>query len=100
MPYSLKLHRDIEKQLQRMSLTDRERVVEAVRSLRVEPRPAGCIHLEENLYRVRVGDYRIIYAVFDTELVVLVCKVARRTETTYRQLKALATRPRREVGRR
>jgi len=97
MAYFLKLHRDVEKQLQRMSTNDRERVVETMRSLRNEPRPGGCLHLEENLYRVRVGDYRIVYAVFDTELVVFVCKVARRSEATYRDLRALAIRARREV---
>ena len=93
----LKLHRDVEQLLQRMSSNDRERVVETMRSLRDEPRPGACVHLEENLYRVRVGDYRIVYAVFDTELVVFVCKVARRSEATYRGLRALAIRARREV---
>ena len=99
MPYSLKLRRDVEKQLQRMSSNDRERVVGTMRSLRDEPRPGGCVHLEENLYRVRVGDYRIVYAIFDTELVVFVCKVARRSEATYRELHALATRASRKVHR-
>ena len=97
MPYSLKLHKDVEKQLQRMSSNDRERLVRTMRSLREEPRPAGCVHLEENLYRARVGDYRIVYSIFDTELVVFVCKVARRSEATYRELRALATRAKREV---
>lgn len=82
-----------------MSSNDRERVVESMRGLRGEPRPAGCVHLEEQLYRVRLGDYRIIYAVFDSELVVFVCKVARRSEATYRELRALAARARREVHR-
>ena len=97
MPYSLKLHGDVEKQLKRMSSNDRERVVETMRSLRDEPRPGACVHLEEILYRVRVGDYRIIYAIFDSELVVFVCKVARRSEATFRELRALATRARGEI---
>jgi len=97
VPYSLRLHRDVERQLERISSTDRERVVDAMRSLRDSPRPQRCVHLEENLYRVRVGDYRIIYAIFDAELVVFVCKTARRTEATYREIHALLTRARQEV---
>lgn len=93
----MKIHRDVEKHLRRMSSNDRERVVDTMRSLRDEPRPAGCVHLEENLYRLRVGDYRVIYAVFDAELVVFLCKVSRRTEATYRELHALISRARREV---
>ncbi len=52
----------------------------------------------ENLYRVRVGNYRIVYAVFDTEVVVLVCKIARRTEGTYRDIKALLKRAKDVLG--
>ena len=82
-----KLHRDIEMQLQRMSLKDRERVVETMRSLRDDSRPRNALRLQDNLYRVRVGDYRILYAVFDRALVVFVCKTARRAEATYRDLR-------------
>ena len=46
--------------------------------------PHNSVRLQDDLYRVRVGDYRIIYAIFDVELVVLICKTARRAEATYR----------------
>jgi mRNA interferase RelE/StbE len=98
MGYSLKLHRDIEKQLQRMSLKDRERAVETMRSLCDDPRPHNALQLQDNLYRVRVGDYRILYAVFDPALVVLVCKTARRAEATYRGLRQTIARAKREPG--
>jgi mRNA interferase RelE/StbE len=65
-----------------------------MRSLGDAPRPSGSTHLLENLYRIRVGNYRILYAVFDTELVVLICKVARRTEVTYKDIRALLKRAR------
>lgn len=94
MSYQLKLLSGIEKQLRRFPTSDRERVVETMRSLADEPRPAGAIHLLENLYRVRVGNYRILYAVFDAEVVVLVCKVARRSEVTYKDIRALLKRAR------
>jgi mRNA interferase RelE/StbE len=49
--------------------------------LSADPRPPGCKKLarEEDLYRVRVGDYRIIYAVQDRILVVEVVKVGHRS---------------------
>ena len=97
MAYTLKLHRDIEKQLSRIPKKQRERLVNSMRSLSIEPRPHGCQHLQDELYRIREGQYRIIYAIFDDELVILVCKVTRRTEKTYRDLEGLLDRALREI---
>jgi mRNA-degrading endonuclease RelE of RelBE toxin-antitoxin system len=69
-----------------------------MRSLAVQPRHSGAIHLLENLNRVRVGSYRILYAVFDTEVVVLICKIARRSEVTYKDIRALLKRARNIFG--
>jgi mRNA interferase RelE/StbE len=98
MSYQLKLLSGIEKQLRRLPGSDRERVVNAMRSLADDPRPAGTVHLVENLYRVRVGKSRILYAVFDAEVVVLVCKVARRSEATYKDIRAILKRARDSLG--
>lgn len=89
MAYQLKLHRDVEKQLRRIPKKQQERLVETMRSFRDEPRPDGCEHLQDELYRVRLGNYRIVYAIFDDEVVVVVCKVGRRSEKTYRDLEKL-----------
>lgn len=97
MSYKLKLHRDVEKQLSRIPGKQRERVVDTMRSLSVEPRPHRCQHLQDELFRVRAGQYRIVYAVFDDEVIVVVCKVARRTERTYRDLERLLDRALREL---
>ena len=97
MKYTIKLHRNVEKQLSRIPEKQRERVIETMRSLRNDPRPSGCIKLSDVLYRVREGQYRIIYAIFDDEIVVFICKVARRTETTYRDLQKLFDRAIREI---
>jgi hypothetical protein len=49
--------------------------------LELEPRPAGCRKLTgESQYRVRVGDYRIVYEVRDRELPFLVLRVAHRRD--------------------
>ena len=97
MPYSLKLLRGIEKQLERIPKKQRERLVASMRSLSVESRPPGCIKLDESLFRIRADQYRIIYAVFDDELVVFIYKAARRTEATYRDLRKLLDKANREV---
>ena len=97
MSYELKLHRGVEKQLERIPKKRRERLVNTMRSLGDEPRPTGCIKLEDQLYRVRQGQYRIIYAIFDEEIIVFICKVARRTETTYRDLQKMLERAIRSV---
>jgi len=81
MKYTLKLHRDVEKQLARIPVNQRERLVKTMRSFCDEPRPTGCVKLDDVLYRVRAGQYRIIYAVFDRDVIVFICKVAKRTET-------------------
>jgi mRNA interferase RelE/StbE len=99
MKYVLKLHRDIEKQLARIPDKQRARLIETMRSLRNNPRPSGCIKLDDVLYRIREGQYRIVYAIFDDEIVVFICKVARRTETTYRDLRKLLDRAIREIKR-
>jgi mRNA interferase RelE/StbE len=97
MPYTLKLHRDVEKQLRRIPPKQQERLVQTIRSFREDPRPPGCKHLQDELYRVRVGEYRIIYGVFDREVVVVVCKVGRRSEKFYRDLEALLDKALRDL---
>lgn len=92
MAYLLKVHLDVEKQLQRIPKKQRERLVTTMRSLRDDPRPAGCVKLDNILYRVRQGQYRVIYAVFDEDVVVVIWKVAKRAEGTYRNLKTLLER--------
>ncbi len=90
--YQLKLHYSVEKVLRRIPGKHRERVVRTMRSLREDPRPQGCVKLDDSLYRLREGQYRIIYAVFEKEIVIVICKVARRAEDTYKNLPALLAR--------
>jgi mRNA interferase RelE/StbE len=51
-------------------------------ALEENPRPHGCINLtgHDNLWRVRSGDYRIVYEIHDGHLLVLVVAVAHRRE--------------------
>ncbi|MCW5875848.1 MAG: type II toxin-antitoxin system RelE/ParE family toxin [Anaerolineales bacterium] len=81
-----------EKLLSRYPKKDQIRLIEAIRGLATEPRPAGSVHLREVLYRIRVGDYRVLYAVFDQQLIVVVVKTTRRNERTYAEIQSLIER--------
>jgi mRNA interferase RelE/StbE len=60
----------------------RDRIEEAIDALSVNPRPEGMKQLaaSDGIHRVRVGDYRVLYAIRDAELLVLVVKIAHRRE--------------------
>ncbi|NRA34981.1 MAG: type II toxin-antitoxin system RelE/ParE family toxin [Polyangiaceae bacterium] len=60
----------------------RPRVIRKIMGLKEEPRPAGCKKLagSDNLWRIRMGSYRIVYTIEDAEVLVLVTRVAHRRE--------------------
>ncbi len=53
----------------------------------LNPRPPGVVKLEgdENLWRIRIGDYRVIYEIHDDRLVVVVLRVANRKDAYRRK---------------
>ncbi len=78
--------RDMERLKQRIQRRNFERLRTAIRSLADDPRPHGVRKIEgaERAYRIRMGDYRVVYEIYDKEGLVLILQVVRRTETTYR----------------
>ena len=80
-------NRQLEKLKGRIGSQDFERLQEAVVGLAEEPRPQGVrkIKGEERAYRIRVGNYRVVYEVYENGKFVLILRVVRRSETTYRQ---------------
>lgn len=81
--YEIVLPNRIEKKLPRTLGNAYDRVIWALRNLAEEPRPPGCIRMsgEENLWRVRVGNYRIVYEIDDDRRVVEILKIAHRRES-------------------
>ena len=79
--------RDLERLKGRIRKQDFERLRDAVRSLAEEPRPQGVrkIKGEERAYRLRVGSYRVVYEVYDSDKLVLTLQIVRRSEITYRR---------------
>jgi mRNA interferase RelE/StbE len=81
------IHRKAEKIIKRLDGETLERIRRVIHSLANEPRPAGVKKLtgHDNFYRLRVGDWRIIYAIEDDRLIVLVLEISTRGNA-YRDL--------------
>jgi mRNA interferase RelE/StbE len=82
MAYLILLAPPAERQLKAFAPPVRKRLVKRLKSLQNNPRPQGVKKLagEDDLYRIREGDYRIIYTIQDKDLVVLVVKIGDRKE--------------------
>ena len=73
------VERQPEKLLHRLPRDLVQRLDAAIMGLAEDPRPPGCKQLKGHaLYRVRVGDWRIIYAIEDDKLIVLIVEIAPR----------------------
>ena len=73
--------RSAAKELEKVPATDRRRIVDKIRALAVNPRPAGCEKLSgDDKFRLRQGDCRILYEIGDTELIVTVVRIGNRKE--------------------
>ena len=72
----------VHKQLKRINREDKKRILDKIQSLANNPRPHGFKELKgsENLFRVRTGDYRIIYEIQDKMLLITILKVGNRRE--------------------
>ena len=73
----------------KLSSIDQDRVEAALDHLRNNPRATGIRKILGSIYRIRVGDWRVIYVVFDKNNLVLVGRIARRSEDTYDRVKDL-----------
>ncbi len=88
MSYQVRLRRAAQKQLDSLTGRDYQAVADTISALEPEPRPRGVKKLAESgLWRVRVGRYRVVYAIDDKDSLVIVVLVARRTEDTYKVCK-------------
>ncbi len=81
--YRLELTPRAQRELDELQSEEFDRILGAIQKLGRSPRHVGARKLRGPIYRVRCGDWRIIYAVFDKDRLVIVGKVARRAEATY-----------------
>jgi mRNA interferase RelE/StbE len=80
--YRILLERSAERDLRRLSAEMHERVIAALQGLAANPRPPGCRKLagSRNDWRIRVGDYRVVYEIADEIRVVRVNRIRHRRE--------------------
>jgi len=78
--YTLKYAIDVDKACKKFPTRDKKAIVDSLEKLKKNPRSDGSIKLSGNreAYRVRVGDYRIIYRISDKELLVLIIDIENR----------------------
>ena len=85
--YRVEISPAAQRQLRRLPPGDAARVRGPILALAIEPRPPGVVKLAgSDFWRLRVGELRIIYLVEDESRLIVVLKVARRSESTYRRV--------------
>lgn len=80
--YEIEFEPKVLKRLAKIPQPDRGRIVARIEALAVDPRPAGAVKLvgELDTWRVRQGNYRIIYRIEDEVRIVVIARVAPRGE--------------------
>jgi mRNA interferase RelE/StbE len=86
--YKIEYERRAQKELASLPQGARRRVVQAIEDLAGNPTPPGSRKISgtDDGYRVRVGRYRVIYGIREEVLVVVIVRVAKRDQATYRNL--------------
>ena len=82
MPYEISYVPSAAKAIRKLDRSAARRLLGAIEALAADPRPPGCIQLKGGggEFRIRVGDYRVVYDIQNDELVVLVLRVGHRRE--------------------
>ena len=81
MAYKIEIRRQATKDLARIERKYRQKIIAAIDELAHNPQPAGCKKLRNREgWRVRVGEYRILYSIEEERLLVLVVRIGHRRE--------------------
>jgi mRNA interferase RelE/StbE len=81
LSYAVLIERRAQRALSRITQQDQDRIAAAIRGLADEPRPHGVKKLTgREAWRIRVGDYRVLYEIHDDRLVVLVVEIGHRRQ--------------------
>ena len=80
--YTIRLKSSARKELEALSDILFERIDSKIQDLSEAPRPTGCKKLQgqQGLWRIRIGDYRVVYSIHDIVRTVEILRVAHRSE--------------------
>ncbi len=78
--HRIEISRTAENQLKKLNRHDQRRVVKAILALADDPRPQGSRKLTgyDDVFRIRVGPYRVLYSVSGKKLVIIILKIGHR----------------------
>lgn len=82
--FDIEIRRRAEKELDDVPFRYHQRIAVAIQALADNPRPPGCVKLMDDIYRIRVGPWRVIYMIHEKERWIDIGKIARRHEATYK----------------
>ena len=93
MPYTVEFLKTAAEELAELPKDAQRQVLKKIEGLKQNPHPAGAklLHGKERLYRLRAGDYRVIYSVEGRHLVILIIRIGSRKDV-YESLEALSRR--------
>lgn len=82
MLYCVKFKPAATKSIEKLPKDIQKGIITAIESLSQTPRPLGVkkLHIKDNLYRIRVGNYRVIYTIKDREFYILITLVKHRKD--------------------
>lgn len=81
MNYSIKILKSAQKELSRINKKDQQTIITEIQKLADNPRPVNCKKLTgREAWRIRTGNYRIIYEINDTILTILVVTIGHRKD--------------------
>jgi len=79
--YSIEIKKSATKEIAKLPKLHLKRIIEKIQLLSINPRPDGCKKLSaDEKYRIRVGDYRILYTIEDNQLIIYVVKIGHRKD--------------------
>jgi mRNA interferase RelE/StbE len=80
--HEIYLERRAERDLKRVPTGEFDRIICAIRALAEDPRPTGCRKIEgsKSDWRIRIGDYRVVYEIDDGAQTIRVMRVRHRSE--------------------
>ncbi|HYW84330.1 MAG TPA: type II toxin-antitoxin system RelE/ParE family toxin [Spirochaetia bacterium] len=79
--YDILIRPSVRKDVRNIPKADLQRIMERILKLQDDPRPPGCVRLSGlEYYRIRQGDYRIVYEIEDARLIVIIVRVGNRKD--------------------
>ena len=81
MTYKIFIEKSAQKSLSKIPSPYQDRIINAVQALAKNPRPAGCKKLSgREAWRIRIGNYRVLYEIHDDTLIVFVIVIGHRKD--------------------